>query len=305
MGANAMKSHLIVTVVIVSFLLLLPSSVIAATLQVPLPYPTIQDAIDAALDGDTVLVAPGTYVENIDFLGKAITVKSDQGPEVTVIDGGNPSNPDYGSVVTFKSGEGLDSRLEGFTITNGSGTYLTSYGFHYGGGIFCTESSPTIVHNLIIGNQVTGSSGGIDCYINVSPVIEGNTISGNIAGRSGGGISTYDANPNTTIKNNRIYGNWAKINGGGIFCVSHPDILIEENSICCNHAEGDYPPDLEWGGGGIYCHDASPVIRNNYIAHNTTAKKGGGFYCVNFSSPIIKNNFIGGNVANKGGGVDC
>ena len=90
----------------------------SATIHVPGDQPTIQAGIDAAVNGDTVLVAPGTYVEYIDFKGKAITVTSELGPDVTVIDGNQA-----GRVVTFNSGEGLDSVLEGFTITNGYAGY--------------------------------------------------------------------------------------------------------------------------------------------------------------------------------------
>jgi len=79
-----------------------PRSVAASTiLHVPGDYPTIQAAIDAAVAGDTVLVDPGTYVETINFRGKAITVKSAYGPKVTFIDGNR-----RGSVVTFDSREG-------------------------------------------------------------------------------------------------------------------------------------------------------------------------------------------------------
>ncbi|MHC4946499.1 MAG: hypothetical protein ACYTG7_26100, partial [Planctomycetota bacterium] len=88
----------------------------AETLHVPADYPTIQAGIDAAVDGDTVLVAPGTYVEKIDFVGKTITVISESAFDETVIDGAMK-----GSVVTFKSGEGKDTVLEGFTIKNGDG----------------------------------------------------------------------------------------------------------------------------------------------------------------------------------------
>ena len=98
-------------------LVLSASPAFSATLYVPDNYPTIQTAIDAAGGGDTVIVRPGIYVENIDFKGKAITVESEQGPQGTIIDG-NQS----GSVVRFQSGEGLDSILSGFSITNGSGT---------------------------------------------------------------------------------------------------------------------------------------------------------------------------------------
>ncbi len=80
------------------------------------PGDSIQAAIDAAVDGDEIVVAPGTYFETIDFLGKAITLRSSNGPEVTIIDAQG-----VGSVVTCDSGEGPGTVLEGFTITGGTG----------------------------------------------------------------------------------------------------------------------------------------------------------------------------------------
>jgi hypothetical protein len=134
----------------------------AATLKVPSQYPTIQDAIDAAVNGDTVLVSPGTYVENIDYKGKEIIVKSDKGPYVTVIDGGHPVNPRNGSVVYFQNGEGLKTILEGFTLYNGTGTD-GSHGYK-GGGIYCDYSSPTIRGNIIYKNSTGDYGGGINIY---------------------------------------------------------------------------------------------------------------------------------------------
>src|SRR5437762_13858813 len=79
------------------------------TIHVPADKPTIQAGIIAAANGDTVLVAPGTYHENIDFQGKAITLVSEQGASTTIIDGGL-ANP----VVTFKTSEVNSSVLKGF-----------------------------------------------------------------------------------------------------------------------------------------------------------------------------------------------
>ena len=127
--------------VLVIFILCIVSSQ-AATIYVPNNYLTIQDAIDAATNGDTIIVRPGTYVENIDFLGKEITLISEQGPEVTIIDGGKPSNPDYGSVVTFINGESPNTILEGFTITNGTGR-LRPYPWNdYDGAVLDLGSAP-------------------------------------------------------------------------------------------------------------------------------------------------------------------
>ncbi len=112
-----MKSSLRCAVVLLACLAVRFSAQ-ALVINVPLDQPTIQAGIDAASPGDTVLVADGTYYENINFLGKAITVTSVNGPASTTIDGSSTGN-----VVTFQSHEGRDSLLEGFTITNGaSGT---------------------------------------------------------------------------------------------------------------------------------------------------------------------------------------
>src|SRR5262249_30257192 len=105
----------------------------AAIIRVPADVATIQQGIDAAVADDTVLVSPGTYHERIDFRGKPITVASDQGPDVTVIDGQRG-----GIVVFFQSHEGRDSVLTGFTITGGQFLYG-------GGGVAISGSSPTVI----------------------------------------------------------------------------------------------------------------------------------------------------------------
>ncbi|MHC4943461.1 MAG: right-handed parallel beta-helix repeat-containing protein, partial [Planctomycetota bacterium] len=112
--------------------LCVPALAFSDTIYVPDDYPTIQQAIDAAVNGDTIIVRPGTYVENIDFKGKGTTVQSSHGPEVTVINGENPANPDLGSVISFHNGEGLDAVLDGFTLTQGTGTWYEPYsGYFY------------------------------------------------------------------------------------------------------------------------------------------------------------------------------
>lgn len=125
------------------------------------PFTSIQAGINAATAGDTVMVRPGLYVENLDFLGKGIAVRSVNGPLSTFIDG-NQS----GTCVTFASNEPSTARLEGFWIQNGRGavgTGLNPNGFGRAGGIQITTASPTIVRCLVMGNfgGDGGSTGGI------------------------------------------------------------------------------------------------------------------------------------------------
>ena len=134
-------------IILITLLWLVPVVGFAATYQVPGDFTGIQLAIDSLVDGDTLVVGPGTYQENIDFLGKAITVKSLQGPGSTVIDGGYAD-----TVVTFRNSEWLGSVLDGFTLRNGLGVYDYLIGARTGGGICCVGSSPTLVNNIITDN---------------------------------------------------------------------------------------------------------------------------------------------------------
>jgi hypothetical protein len=142
-------------------------SVQANQLLIPANYSTIQAGIDAASAGDTVLVSPGNYYENLDFKGKAITVASAAGPETTILDGSH-----VGAVVNFSSGEGPDSVIMGFTIQNGYSSW--------GSGISLFGASPTIVSNVIqFNDEVIGYWGaGIGGWSS-SPIIEQNLFQHN------------------------------------------------------------------------------------------------------------------------------
>ena len=175
----------------------LTTCVLARILHVPSEYPAIQDGIDAAIDGDTVLVASGTYTgsnnRGVDFMGKPITVTSETGSDETIIDCEQSDRGFY-----FPSNEDSTSILEGFTIINGEVEGESS-----GGGILCMYASPTIRNNIIT-NCYTYWGGGIGC-VSASPVIIGNSIIEN-EGERGGGMALL-AGSHARIINNVIRNN--------------------------------------------------------------------------------------------------
>jgi len=149
-------------------------------------YTTIQEGINAATNGDTVLVYPGIYYENINYNGKNVTVASfylttqnNSYIDSTIINGNQ-----NGSVVTFESGEDSTAVLYGFTIQNGSGTYY-SHNYH-GGGILCINANPAI-NNCIIGNNTAEQGGGI-CCVSSNIMLAGVIIKNNNAEYGGGGM---------------------------------------------------------------------------------------------------------------------
>ncbi len=232
-----------------------------ATIFVPDDYTTVQGAIDSAWIGDVVVVRAGTYVENVDFLGKAITVESESGPALTVIDGNQ-----NGSVVLFNKGEGALSILDGFTLTNGSGTYAAApFNNYCGGGIFCDNSFPTIRNTIVDSNNAV----------------------------YGGGVC-FSQSPSAVFVGNQVSNNTATA-GGGIFC-RYSDATIEGNTISNN--------DAGYGGGGLACWlTSAPTLTNNIFYANTAGSGGGGaIRAYNKSAPVLVNNTIVGNSTDPGSG---
>ena len=151
-------------------------------------YMTIQEGVDAAADGDTVLVWPGTYFENININGKVITLGSltltTQNPQYinqTIIDG-NQS----GSCINISSCE-QTVEINGFTIQHGTGTYFGLEVWYYGGGLYVLESDVLIKNCIIKNNLVTGAGGGIACN-NSSLYLSNISVYNNQAYNNGGGI---------------------------------------------------------------------------------------------------------------------
>lgn len=275
-------------------LLFIPAVAFSATIKVPADYPTIQQAIDAAAIGDTVLVSPGTYIENIDFTGKDITVTSSDGPAVTVIDGSQPSNYDYACVVRMISGEGPNAVLSGFTLTKGFGFY-GAWGSYHGGGIYIADSDPTIRGNIVTGNEVTDSysgGGGMSIW-NCHGLITGNVIAANWAYYSAVGIDV-ESGSTATISDNVIVGNVLGADGfggGGIGC-NHSSPMIKNNLIYSNSSEST----TKGSGGGISCWDSSPVIMNcTMVGNQVPFGRGGALYAGYQSYPVVMDSIFWNN----------
>ena len=292
----------------------------------------IQVAIDLADDGDTIVVPPGVYYENISFGGKSITRESEDPNDWDVVAQTILDGQQNGPVVVFKNSENSNAILRGFTITNGSGRAVE--GTLCGGGIFVDSSSPTVSNNLIISN--TASCGG-GIYIrgeSAQPLLADNLIEDN----QGDGIySISGAQP--TISGNDIIGN----TGLGIFCSQSYSILtdntiannstgitlwysgaatIAENEIRDNRFNGIfvYGPTaliedntIVRNGRGISVDYSSEVtITGNYIAHNdatgwqpSSEQVGGAIRLESASFQIftIENNTLESNKATNGGGI--
>lgn len=233
------------------------------TIDVPGDHPTIQEAIEAAAAGDVVVVAPGTYVESIDFLGKQITVRSSGGAAVTVIDGTGAK----ASVVTCVSGEGPDTVLEGFTITNGVvGTVYEPLPFYtFGGGMYVDQSSPTINDCVFTENQ-SGFGGGAYFRESFSEVF-GTVFHDNYANTDGGGAQVWS---------------------GGV--------AFTNCTFTLNRAPQSF-------GGGVHFTRGTPVVIDCVFGNNTAAT-GGGFSWNSFGDGMVATGCtITGNVAVTGGGI--
>jgi len=328
-----------IKILLISFLtsLIATAAIAGQRHYVPDDFNGIQAAINSSsvLNGDTVIVRAGTYYENINYFGKMIKLRSESGPEITIIDGCSLFN-----VVTFENSEGKGAVLDGFTITNGmaadgAGVFCgqgcrpiiinniieKNNAINNCGGLMISFGSPTVENNIIRDNEAYGDyGGGVYCAGGVSK-ISYNTISNNKCGHEGGGVFVGGGSK-AVIENNIIEENSAFMGGGIFICSSSPIIcgnVIKKNygeaaagGVCSKNFSAplitgniitENKVDLFWGGG-IFCPTSGPTITSNIITLNL-APKGGGICCSNLVS-LVEDNFIAFNKAiSEGGGVYC
>ncbi|NIP23317.1 MAG: hypothetical protein GWN67_04355, partial [Phycisphaerae bacterium] len=295
----------------------------------PADFNNIQAAINDANDGDTIIVADGIYTGNgnrdIDFIGKAITLRSKKGPDNCVIDcqGGYI---DGHRGFNFLNGEDSNSVLDGFTIKNGLAWNEN------GGAILIENSGPTIRNCIAKYNSAEihmiggGNGGGISCENNSNPIIVNCSFYYNSSDSRGGGIFSWESSPiisccafvanegdhggamacrggNALIKDCNIIGNQAEITGGGLYFYQSEVASVIRCNIESNQADG---------GGGIGCVECSPLIQNCTICKGLARFGGGGISCADGSNPVIMNCTIVQNevhslngIYGRGGGVRC
>lgn len=203
--------------------------------RVPAEYPSIQAAINAAENGDEIVVAPGTYYAAIDFIGKAVYLHSSNGPRQTTIDASQLTDR---STVTCVLGERSDTILEGFTITGGSGAHGS-----FGGGMRIVDSAPTVRNCMFVGNQ-SRFGGGIYSHRSSSTVINCVFYSNNAAW-VGGGMHNHDSS--TTLVNCTFTFNSAML--GGAVASSDLSAVAISNCILWGNAAGTGGAELwigEW-----------------------------------------------------------
>ena len=258
----------------------------------PADFSSIQAAIADAgtVNGDEIMVQPGVYIGAIDFLGKAVTLRSASGnPVDTVIDGDGAFH-----VVQCISGEDPNTVLEGFSITGGNAVGDSPEGI--GAGMLNDGSSPTVTNCVFIGSAASFGGGGM-YNLNVSnPMIShcsfiGNTTNSSLDG--GGGMTNNNSSPMVT--NCTFIGNEGGNYGGGMYNHSNGNPTVTDCTFKDNTASSF--------GGGMSNDGSSPTVTNCIFSGNS-AHLGAGMWNKSSSNPIVTDCNFNTNTANdKGGGM--
>lgn len=286
----------------------------AAVINVPADQATIQAGIDAANNGDTVLVAEGIYTGdgnvNVNFNGKQITVKSRNGAKATIIDCKNWAAT---RGFTFNNNETNDSVLDGFTIKNG---------FHeLGGGIYINDASPTIqncvitLNRAVAKNSKSDGGGGIYCFNSDAIITTSKIIDNSANSKHGGGVLLTGFTNNFSSQPSLIDCIITKNNGDGVFCYDDVNPVIDDCTITQNSGRGIVYNSFARGknpisncrieknsSGGVECSNYSRIEIIECLISQNTAKLGGGIYCDGSSIIGVYESIISRNIATQDGG---
>ena len=248
-----------------------PAAGVGAVIDVPGDQPTIQAGVDAAVDGDVVVVAAGTYTgpgnRDVDFHGKRIVVRAATGAQVVIDCQGGNRDRHRGFI--FQSGEGADSVVEGFVIRNGNAPGVPVLFLELGGGAVCLASSPTF---------------------------RGCTFKANVARFGGGGVGCNQANPSfvdCVFQSNDVPPNGMALGGGGL-------LLLDSSP----RFEGcTFEDNTSMVGGAFFLNGSSPSLVQCSFRRNRTSGGGGALYSQSPSSPVLERCSFVENEAGQGGAI--
>ncbi len=272
------------------FLVLMPLSILAATINVPGGQATIQAGIDVAVDGDVVLLANGTYSGagnyNIDFKGKSLTVKSANGPDNCIVDCQQLGR-------AFSGEASITVTLEGLTIKNGTS------GLNSNGG--AVVASKLIVNDCIFENNQASQDGGA-VYSTSSAVFKECRFIANKSAYHGGAVKAFTA----TVENCVFKENSSSYDGGAVYCVffSFAKCIFTNNRAVAR-------------GGAIFLgsRNSSQLtgeLTNCIFSGNQVSSGSGGAVYVyifdsdtNYHSYFINCTFTQNHASKHGGAVSC
>jgi hypothetical protein len=275
--------------------LLAAPTAFAGTINVPADYPTIQQAINAAVNGDVVKVAAGTFFENINFKGKAITVQGvgrrPQSSKWTLIDGSNG-----GPCVTMANGETPASVLKDLELRNGTGRLKS--GKRYGGGLYLTNSASPTIDNVGIGFNTAYRGGGVYFDKACKPTFIDSLFANNWTANkgSGGGVHAIGT---ATFDTCRWAHNVAPNGTGGAVYLDGNDSVFIDCEVVDNYA---------LYAGGIHVHGGAPSITGTVFQQNDVTSapvngEGGGLYIGAGAKPWVSGNEFLDNKAHTGAGI--
>jgi parallel beta-helix repeat protein len=291
--------------------LLAASSAWATIIRVPGDWPTIRSGLQHAGYGDTVLVAPGTYHETVISMVNGVLLISEQGPEVTIIDG---NRQDY---IFYCAGLDSNTAIDGFTIREGVAEPPTSPG--WGGGMRSEGSALRVRNNIFEDNEAFYSGAGASVWDSPGAVLSNNTFRSNTAIHAdGGGMEIVRGT--VRIEGNTFEENTAYLNGAGLYLYEPINCEVEGNTFLTNTGydggglcfHGGYATITDntfrgnvsdIGGGGFSCgFDCWGAVEGNRFYNNKTISFGGGIFGGDVDVDIISNILVG-NTADAGGGI--